>query len=64
MSVILNNTATVVAILVFLVLVGGLLNMLRTNSANNSQRLMRWRVGLQFLAIALVFISAMIAKYA
>lgn len=64
MSAILNNAATIVAGLVFLVLVGGLLNMLRTNSQSTSQKLMRWRVGLQFLAIVLVFISAMIAKYA
>ena len=32
----------------------GLINMMRGGSANTSQRLMRWRVGLQFLAIALV----------
>jgi hypothetical protein len=36
--------------------------MLRTNSANMSQKLMRWRVGLQFVAIMLVMLSAWIAK--
>ncbi len=39
---------------VFIVLVLGLLNMLRRGSANTSQLLMRWRVGLQFLAIIVI----------
>lgn len=63
MSVLLNNVATVVAILVFFVLVAGLLNLLRTNSSNMSQKLMRWRVGLQFIAIILIVTSAWIAKH-
>lgn len=62
MSTILNNMATIVAGLVFLVLAAGLLNLLRTDGANTSQRLMRWRVGLQFAAIVLVAASAWIAK--
>jgi hypothetical protein len=45
-------TAAVAA--VFLVLAAGLWNMLRGTSPNLSQTLMRWRVGLQFLAIALM----------
>ena len=36
------------------VLIAGLFNMLRTDSANMSQRLMRWRVGLQFVAICVL----------
>lgn len=36
------------------VLLAGLLNMLRADSANTSQRLMRWRVGLQFVAICVL----------
>ncbi|WP_293867802.1 twin transmembrane helix small protein [uncultured Alsobacter sp.] len=39
---------------VVVVLLLGFANMLRGGSANTSQRLMRWRVGLQFLAIVLV----------
>jgi hypothetical protein len=39
---------------VAIVLALGLFNLLRGGSANNSQRLMRWRVGLQFLAIIIV----------
>ena len=63
MSEILNNTATIVAFLVFLVLVAGLINLLRTDGGNTSQLLMRWRVGLQFLAIVLIVASAWLAKY-
>jgi hypothetical protein len=62
MPTILNNGATVVAFMVLAVLVAGLFNMLRTNSANLSQKLMRWRVGLQFIAIVLVMLSAWIAR--
>ena len=39
---------------VFLVLLAGLWNMLRGTSPNLSQTLMRWRVGLQFLAIVIM----------
>ena len=39
---------------VFLVLLAGLWNMLRGTSPNLSQTRMRWRVGLQFLAIVLM----------
>lgn len=59
---ILNNAATVVAVIVFLVLVAGLINLLRTDGANTSQMLMRWRVGLQFAAIVLIVASAWLAK--
>ena len=39
---------------VAVVLVLGLVNMLRGGSSNQSQTLMRWRVGLQFLAILVI----------
>ena len=39
---------------VFIVLLLGLGNMLRGGSPNTSQMLMRWRVGLQFVAIVIV----------
>lgn len=45
-------TAAVLAVL--LVLLAGLWNMLRGTSPSLSQTLMRWRVGLQFLAIVLM----------
>jgi hypothetical protein len=43
--------ASVIA--VFVVLLAGLWNMLRGTSPNLSQTLLRWRVGLQFLAIVI-----------
>jgi Hypoxia induced protein conserved region len=39
---------------VVLVLFAGLINMMRGGSANLTQTLMRWRVGLQFLAIVII----------
>jgi hypothetical protein len=45
---------------VVLVLIAGFYNMFRRGDANRSQILMRWRVGLQFVAL----IVAMIVIYA
>ncbi len=39
---------------VFIVLLLGLWNMMRGGSANKSQMFMRWRVGLQFVAIIIL----------
>ncbi len=39
---------------VAIVLLMGLWNMMRGGSANRSQSLMRWRVGLQFVAIIIL----------
>ena len=39
---------------VVIVLLAGLINMMRGGSSNLSQKLMRWRVGLQFLAIIII----------
>jgi len=51
----LSDTVVIVALAaVFIVLVLGLWNMLRGGSPSRSQNLMRWRVGLQFLAIIVV----------
>ena len=41
---------------VTLVLVAGLVNMMRGGNSNTSQRLMRWRVGLQFVTIVVVML--------
>ncbi len=52
-----GNTVIAVALgLVMLVLFAGLVNMMRGGSSNTSQKLMRWRVGLQFLAILVVIV--------
>ena len=42
---------------VALVLLFGLLNMMRGGSPNRSQKLMRWRVALQFVAIVIIMIT-------
>jgi hypothetical protein len=42
---------------VAVVLLLGLLNMMRGGSPNLSQKLMRWRVGLQFLAICVIMVA-------
>ncbi len=39
---------------VFIVLLIGLWNMMRGGDANTSQKMMRWRVILQFVAVALM----------
>ncbi len=39
---------------VAIVLLLGLANMMRDGSANTSQLLMRWRVGLQFVAVLVI----------
>ncbi len=46
----------IAVIAVAVVLVLGLVNMMRGGSSNQSQKLMRWRVGLQFLAIVVIVI--------
>ena len=51
----ISNILVAVAVFaVAFVLFMGLANMLRGGSPNLSQKLMRWRVGLQFLAIILI----------
>lgn len=51
----LSNTVVGAALIaVTFVLFMGLANMLRGGSPNLSQKLMRWRVGLQFLAILII----------
>ena len=54
---------TLLAVLaVFLVLLAGLWNMMRGTSPNLSQKLMRWRVGLQFLAIVIAMIMVYLLR--
>ena len=54
MSEFVNWLAPVALIAVLAVLLAGLWNMMRGGSANRSQLLMRWRVGLQFLAVIVI----------
>ncbi|MGE0767976.1 MAG: twin transmembrane helix small protein [Hyphomicrobiaceae bacterium] len=51
------------ALCVFGVLLAGLWNMARSGTnANLSQKLMRWRVGLQFLAIVITMLTIALVK--
>ena len=47
---------------VFVVLLMGLFNMFRGGSSNTSQKLMRWRVGLQFLAIIVLMLGLYLSQ--
>jgi hypothetical protein len=54
MSTIFNNLVPVAVGAVAIVLLLGLVNMMRGGSPNTSQKLMRWRVVLQFVAIVII----------
>ncbi|UDL93517.1 MULTISPECIES: twin transmembrane helix small protein [Lichenihabitans] len=55
MTYLQGNIVTAVALgLVVVVLLAGLVNMMRGGSTNTSQRLMRLRVGLQFVAVVVI----------
>lgn len=54
MGTALFHMSTLAVLAVLAVLLLGLWNMMRGASPSTSQKLMRWRVGLQFLAILIV----------
>jgi len=54
MDTLLSNLVPIALGAVAIVLLLGLWNMMRGGSASRSQTLMRWRVGLQFLAIIVI----------
>lgn len=54
---------TTVAILAVLAVLGiGLWNMSREGTASLSQKLMRWRVGLQFAAIVVIMLAVLFKR--
>lgn len=61
MDFILYHLSTLAVAAVFVVLLMGLWTMMQGKSANLSQRLMRWRVGLQFLAVVIIMAYAIFA---
>ncbi|MDX2308735.1 MAG: twin transmembrane helix small protein [Hyphomicrobium sp.] len=63
METVLFHLTTVAVLAVLIVLSMGLWAMAQGQSANLSQRLMRWRVGLQFVAIVVIMAFTLIAKY-
>ncbi|MGH6815255.1 MAG: twin transmembrane helix small protein [Hyphomicrobiaceae bacterium] len=62
MSFSASQLTTLAVAVVFIVLLFGIGNMLRGQSANASQRLMRWRVGLQFLAIVVIIVTVYLMR--
>ncbi len=59
-----NFAPTIAAFAVLCVLLAGLWNMLRGGSSNLSQKLMRWRVGLQFLAVIVIMVTLYFTRHA
>ena len=62
MSSLVNALPVIAVGGVTVILILGLWNMMRGGSANRSQTLMRWRVGLQFVAIILLVIVLWFAR--
>jgi len=62
MDVGLYYLSTIAVFAVLAVLVMGLWNLSRHRSANLSQKLMRWRVSLQLLAIVLIIVYLLVLK--
>lgn len=61
METILFHATTIAVVAVFIVLLMGLRTMMKGTSPNLSQKLMRWRVGLQFGAILIIIAYALLA---
>jgi hypothetical protein len=61
MQTILYHATTVAVFAVLAVLLYGLHTMMKGNNSNLSQKLMRWRVGLQFLAILIILAYAFVS---
>lgn len=53
----MNIVISIALAAVFIVLLLGLFNMMRGGNSNRSQILMRWRVGLQFVAIIVMVVA-------
>lgn len=60
MQIFLYHATTVAVFAVLFVLLWGLWNMMKGDSPNLSQKLMRWRVGLQFVAILIILAYAIV----
>ena len=62
MNTTMSFVATLAIAAVAVVLGAGLATMLRGKSPNLSQTLMRWRVGLQFIAIVVVMLTVYLTR--
>ena len=54
MSTLSGAAVSIAIVAVAIVLALGLINLLRSGSGDRSQTLMRWRVGLQFVAVLVI----------
>lgn len=63
MQAVLYYLTTVAVAAVFVVLLLGLWSLSQGKSPNLSQKLMRWRVGLQFVAIVLIMLFVYVSQY-
>ena len=61
MQTVLYHAVTIAVLAVLGVLLYGLHTMMKGNNSNLSQKLMRWRIGLQFVAILLILAYAFVA---
>ncbi len=57
-----SHLAALAVLAVSMVLLLGLWNMLRGNNPHRSQALMRWRVGLQVLAISIIMLTVYLTR--
>jgi len=57
MAILTTYAVPLMLALVFCVLIAGLATMWRGTNPNLSQQLMRWRVGLQFVAVCLAMLA-------
>ncbi|MGI9410386.1 MAG: twin transmembrane helix small protein [Hyphomicrobiaceae bacterium] len=57
MADVMLHVTTIAVVAVLIVLLLGLWTMMKGKSANMSQKLMRWRVGLQFVAILVIMVT-------
>jgi hypothetical protein len=60
MQTVFYHLTTIAVAAVFVVLLLGLWNMMRGTSPNLSQKLMRWRVALQFVAIVIIVVFVLL----
>jgi hypothetical protein len=61
MQTFLYHVSTIAVLAVLAVLLYGLHTMMKGGNSNLSQKLMRWRVGLQFLAILIILAYAFVS---
>ncbi len=64
MQLVFFHLSTIAVFVVIAVLLAGLVTMMRGKSPNLSQKLMRWRVGLQFVAIIIIMTFIYLQQHA